>query len=66
MFACLDLKFHKELKLLNYIKALLAKPFQTSYYSLKKLFRRKRISKYHFVSISNPMKATFANEMIPK
>jgi hypothetical protein len=43
MFACLDLKFHKELKLLIYLKALLAKPFQTPYYSLKNLIEKIRI-----------------------
>jgi hypothetical protein len=38
MVVCVDLKFHKELKLLLYSKALLEKPFQTFYYSLKKPF----------------------------
>jgi hypothetical protein len=36
MFACLDLKFHRELKLFDLFKnALSEKPFQTFYYSLK-------------------------------
>jgi hypothetical protein len=30
MFACLDLKFHKDLKLLIYLRDLLENPFQTS------------------------------------
>jgi hypothetical protein len=33
MVVCVDLKFHKELELLLYSKALLEKPFQTFYYS---------------------------------
>jgi hypothetical protein len=41
MFVCLDLKFHKELKLLFYLRELLEKPFQYFYYSLKKLFEEK-------------------------
>jgi hypothetical protein len=42
MFACLNLKFHKDLKLLSYFKALLEKPFQTFYYSLKNSFEKIR------------------------
>jgi hypothetical protein len=41
MFACLDLKFHRELKLFDlFKKALSEKPFQTFYYFLKNSFER--------------------------
>jgi hypothetical protein len=36
------LKFHRELKLLVYLKALLEKPFQTFYYFLKNSFEKIR------------------------
>jgi hypothetical protein len=42
MFACMDLKFHKELKLFDFLQALLEKPFQTFYYSLKNSFEETR------------------------
>jgi hypothetical protein len=38
MYVWIDLKFHKELKLLIYLKALVEKPFQTFYYPLKNSF----------------------------
>jgi hypothetical protein len=40
MFACLDLKFHRELKLLSYLKDLLEKLYQTFFYSLKNSFEK--------------------------
>jgi hypothetical protein len=43
MLACLDLKFHRELKLLIYLKALSEKPFANILLLLEELIRENKI-----------------------
>jgi hypothetical protein len=57
------LNFHRELKLLIYLKALLEKPFQTFYYSLKNSIEKIR---FQNTILFKPYASIFAKEIPTK
>jgi hypothetical protein len=61
MYVWMDLKFHKELKLLIHLRDLLEEPFQISKYSLKKLLWGKRNFKIPFCFLFKSYESNICN-----